>query len=311
MHRFLILVVLILIPWSSFSQSITGLYQPIKKPSDPMGGATFFITEDSTWGAMAFGVVQRGDIEQLNDSLFIFSRFKPQSPFMVYSRYNKALGDSMHIFMSDFSSGQYLIHFDKPSEVVPKVTKVFLDNANGFSYPYVAKFQSVKESISIARSLGFQDETYEFFYFENTKKHNDFVVLNTTEPYYQRDQIMVIKDERLYEMGRVRSGFNKVDEVNKEVLEMEKLVKKNIVYPETVYYSKLYKEISEEEVLKNWTFKKKKGYYTLGSKAAGGANEDYNYPSIIFPFELLNIKSESSTKAIFKKEPLFRTSLED
>jgi len=164
-----ILILLLLVSASAFSQDIVGLYQPVKKSNDPQGGSVFFINEDSTWGVFAFGVAQYGRIEKLNDSLYVFSRKKPKAPFMVYSRSNKKLGDSMHIFLSDFSSIGGLIHFDTPSNSIPKAQRIFAPNANGFAYPYVAKFPVIKKQISLARSFGWEDEVYEFFNFNNSE----------------------------------------------------------------------------------------------------------------------------------------------
>jgi hypothetical protein len=308
--RIAFLMVLISLPSFLLAQNIAGLYKPVKKSGDPQGGAIFFITEDDHWGAMAFGTVKYGTIEILNDSLLIVGQLKPKSPFSIYGRHNSSIGDSTQIFMSDFADGLFLIHFGDTVNV-PFAKNVFTRNANNFSYPYVTHFSGLKKSISLARQEGYEGEEFQFFNYYNSKGYNDFVIINHSVVYFQRDYIMMSTDSLIYKMGEKETAWKKVSDVNQEVKNMHQYVSGVINYPDTVFFSRQYKSIAKKDIEKEWRYQKDNDCYKKMSnenKVLNKSEPDFNHPSIVYPYILINDFKETNSRAKIQSKPLFSTS---
>jgi hypothetical protein len=312
-HIFILL--LSCISLACFSQEISGVYKPIKKSNDPQGGSVFFVTDDNHWGAMAFGTALYGSLEKVSDSLYVLSHSKPESPFLIYGRKNSQLLDTTRIFFSDFTSGSYLVYFNEVRDTLPKARQVFSDTANGFLFPYVHSQKGVLTSVSLARRFGIEDELYDFIKFNNPNGYNEFVIENHSKVFYKRDRIVVIKNQKLYGLGRLRNGYQRISGLDSTVIEMNDYLKAYYVYPDRVFYSSQYKSVKEDKIKEeNWRFEANKNYYYRGEQKESIKMEskaDFNTPGIVYPYEIVLPSPVKNTGAQIIGSPLFKTSLED
>jgi len=313
--RFILLLLFFGWAMATSAQDNSGLYAPIKKSNDPQGGSVFYITNDNHWGAMAFGTAKYGALEKLSDSLYVLSHIKPESPFLIYGRKNKSLADSTKLFFSDFTSGSYLVNFNTGQDTLPKVRKVFSDRANGFSFPYVYTLHRGLDSISLARRFGIGNEVYEFITFKNPNGYNEFIIENHSEQFFERDRIVVIKNAKLYDLGRPQNGYRRLSGVDSTVNEMNNYLKDYFVYPKLVFYSSKYKNLKETDLNEDrWLLDSRENYYYQGEKSEAVRNEnkaDYNEPIIVYPYKKLGAPTTKNSAAQIVGSPLFKTYMED
>lgn len=289
----IVLFIVLLLPYMVKAQDITGIYSPLKRSGDPQGGSMFFITPDNHWGAMAFGTALYGTVQYNQDSTYSFAQLKPATPFSIYSRYNPELGDSTRMFFSDFSSGQYFVHFDGNDEKA-KPYLVYNIGANCYSYPSLAKLVGIKNNISIGLDKNHGDKKINptFYNFSNRQKHNDFIIINNAKVFYAKDKIMIIKDSLLFEAYSSRSGYKLRSKDMNKIEEYAEYLSFNISFPDTLYANDSYNILSQNDFnKKDWDFKKSSDCYVekginkmpLQEKKA----PDYNDVSVVYPFRLI------------------------
>jgi len=93
---------------------------------------------------------------------------------------------------------------------------------------------------------------------------------------------------------------------------MKYYLEQNIVYPDTVFFSAKYKQLEPKgNPNENWKFDAACDCYNKIREDKLEDYEDYNNPNVVYPYILLNKNTKSDSKAIIRKEPLFRTSMED
>lgn len=312
------LLFLVLLPFTVCSQDIVGIYKPVKKSNDPQGGSIFFITEDDHWGAMAFGTALYGTIENVDgDALYKFTELKPKSQYSVYSRPNKKLKDSTRIFFSEFSSGRHLIHFNDSKVKLPKTYDVYNAGANCFSFPAVSMLSGLKSNFSLAIKEWSRTEnsTYTFYNYKNSKRHNDIVILNTSEVFNKKSTQMIAMDSQLFEPSKSSRGYKKVSTDAKELTELQTLLERVIEYPDTIYLSNNLKQLSTYELKEGgWNYNLECDCYTIIDVEKAKEDEPrstYNYPVIMYPYRLISNSAITNTEIKSPKISLLYSSCEE
>lgn len=293
--RLCIFFFLIFLSLATIAQDNTGLYSPLKRSGDPQGGSVFFVTDDNHWGVMAFGTAFYGEVKKINDTLYKFSHLKPKSPFSIFSRYSKDVGDSTRLFFSDFSSGQFLIHFERAKAKEAEVQDIYNNGANCFTFPVVVKLAGPKKhlSLSVKKWAYKKDDDYEFYNYKCDSGHNDFVVINNSEVYFKKGIYMIIKDSLMHEKGNTRNSYKLKNNSKSKVAEMKMYLEKMISYPDTVFYSAQYKQLTKQFIHENnWIYNKSTDTYSNG-KTEQAIDEDYNRPIEVQIFRLNTHDSKS------------------
>ena len=101
--------------------------------------------------------------------------FNPDQPelFEVYATYNKTLGNKTRVDYMGFDRGdKTFVQYDGD-----KASRVFNDDANCFSGPFVNELPKQVKKIRLSNSASGSDKTNNSWYYNNDKGYNDFVLV--------------------------------------------------------------------------------------------------------------------------------------
>ena len=117
--------------------TIIGMYST-SMGSNQQATAAIFVLDNNNFLEAYFGGMRKGTWKIIKDSLVEFKYTDiPASPFTLFGRQNKNIGDSVRMFFEGFNASPAAFHFGNLKCRMPLMTKVFNDDANCISFPNV------------------------------------------------------------------------------------------------------------------------------------------------------------------------------
>ena len=157
---------------------VEGVYK--LKSSSPEGGTTIILLPDNLYAISYFGGIQKGTYA-LDGSRIIMTR-SAEPRFAVYGRNQDSLSHQLQFsFMVEPESA--LVKFGSSKDTL--FTRVFNEQANCFSSPYIHKLEKRIRKIQLGHNT---DDSYrtvekELYEFELPEEYNDFIIINLTGEY--------------------------------------------------------------------------------------------------------------------------------
>jgi hypothetical protein len=241
--------VLILFMLNNSTAQSTEAYKQVAGRYGGNDGICLF--EDGTFMLYGYATIVLGNY-QVEKNLLHFSPDKPEL-FEVYAAQNKNIGDSTRMHFLGFEEGKTFARFNNdPSK------RVFNDNANCFSAPYVYEAGTVPRQITLAHELmneweGNGSKT-ESRVFEIEKGSNDFILIyNEPKRYYEPFSAVIEKTADGDQVLRPSGNFGDRGIVKQIFDEDEKKQWREILEVKTEYYQS--KAGRQQEVFANKHYK--------------------------------------------------------
>ncbi|WP_407481380.1 hypothetical protein [Elizabethkingia meningoseptica] len=209
-----------------------------------------------------------------------YINFHPDQPelFEVYATYNKTLGNKTRMDYVGFDRGdKTYVQYDGD-----KASRVFNDNANCFSGPFVNELPKQIKKIRLSNSASGSDKINNSWYYNNDKGYNDFVlVYNRSTMEYENFSGLIKKKNNEFVLktsnfGSDKGYIKKATNADRQKEWQEILAAKEQYYKrkenkaKSVYANKHYQAFEPD--LTKYTFDKASGQYIIKNATD---NEEY------------------------------------
>jgi len=152
----------------------------------PEGDAQIFFLPDSTYAVLFFGGARAGRWTVKSDTLvYLTPTDVPPRPVALYGRHHAGLGARARIFYGGFATGTAYISAG-PQGTEPALRRVFNENANCTSFPYVDTMDVVPAVVRILVRHYTDTGAPVVYTFANSEGYNDFVAEDLTERWADR-----------------------------------------------------------------------------------------------------------------------------
>jgi len=299
------------------SAEITGLYN--LGSSSPEGGSHLFILQDGNYAITYFGGIQTGNWQITKNNSIIFLPHIKESKFELFGRHNKDLKGSTTILFRGFESGETFIQLKTDKEEATNLHRVFNQDANCFSSPYVYTFKTVANNISLmATEYGNSDRV--IITIENPEKYNHFIADFVKVNNYEAETLFAkFKDQKLYFENNKTIQRIPLQEVNSEDIEFITNFISSQSNTDTIYLNPSYnifgglESEEQQDIHKYHVFNKEKNafidteYYVEGVEYKN-TDESYDDMSIIYTYNALKKRSKKSGEYKINEKSLFEVS---
>ncbi len=299
---------------------IVGLYN--LGSSSPEGGSHLFILENGDYAIAHFGGLKIGKWKNIGKDIYQLSFNPSESKFELFGRYNKGLEGNTKISFNGFENGETFVQLKKDKEEGYTMQRVFNENANCFSYPYVHTFNTIAKNISfMSIQHADVDTNHSIITINNPERYNDFVAGYVEVSNYESNPLIVIfKDNQLYfEDGRGKSSERTpLEEVGENLEFIKKFIDMEL-NRDTIYLNPSYnvfgqidnEDGSQQDINEHHVFNEQKNafidteYYVEGEE--NNLSEDsYEKMSIVYVYKILKKHSKESAKPKINESPLFQ-----
>jgi hypothetical protein len=312
--KLLIICLTSFISYTSMGQvNITGQYK-LSAHGDPQGGGAMFVFENHQFIVAYFGGAMVGTWQISKNNLVAFSPTVPKAGFRLYARHNKALGNASRIFFGGFENGETTVGFEPATTASPLLKKVFNDDPNCFSFPYVHKLNTIPQALTFsAKGIDADGNLNKaaadsVFVFNNAGGCNDFVAHYIKPDLNARPFTAVFKNNSLHFDNDV--SVRRPLEQSEEAEQFRAYVNQPLS-SDALYFNPLYKQVDSavEKDVHNYKFDEKKNAYInfLNYKEGEELKTDYDYnnPNVVYKFVAVPLANTVLTKIRVDPKPLF------
>lgn len=297
------------------STEITGLYS--LGSYSPEGGSHLFILQDGNYAITYFGGIQTGNWQKTKNNSITFLPHIKESKFELFGRHNKDLKGSTKILFRGFQKGETFIQLTADEKETTKLRRVFNQDANCFSSPYVYTFKTLANNISFM-ATEYGNSYNDIITIENPEMYNDFIAKFIAVNYVEAETLFAkFKDQKLYFENDKTTQRIPLQEVNSEDIEFITNFISSQSNTDTIYLNPSYNTFGgleseeQQDIHKYHVFNKEKNafideeYYVEGVEYKN-TDESYDDMSIIYAYNALKKHSKKSGEYKINEKSLFQ-----
>jgi hypothetical protein len=296
---------------------ISGVYN--LGSSSPEGGSHLVVLENGDYAITYFGGVKTGKWKNTQGNIYEFTSNLSESTFELSGRHNKDLKDNTKIFFSSFENGETFIQLRAEREEPYTMQRVFNEDANCFSYPYVHTFKSIANSISfMSIQFGDDDTNHSIITIKNPEGYNDFVVNFIEIDSYESETFLAeFKDDALYFEEDDFSDRTPLDAESEDIQFIKSMIEME-ANRDTIYFNPSYNvfgqldgDEGQQDILEHHVFNEQKNafidteYYVDGVEYIN-SERSYEDMSIIYAYNVLKEYTKKSVKYKINEKSLFQ-----
>ncbi len=313
----LVIIIMSTLANAQNNPDIVGLYN--LGSQSPEGGSHLFVLENGNYAITYFGGIQTGKWEVTEENICKFSPNIKASTFELFGRHNKDLKGNTKFFFSGFENGETFIQLRTEKEEKIIMQRVFNEDANCFSLPYVYTFKTIPNSI-LFMSLQYGDNNtkHPVITIENPNGYNDFVAnFIEVNDYEAQPLIAKFKDDTLFfeenhSIERIPlDEFDEDVEFIKKIIDMES--NRDTIYLNPSYntFGDLENEENQRDIHEFHVFNEQKNafidpeYYVEGREYSD-SEEFYEDMSIVYSYSALTEFDKKLVKCTINEKPLFQ-----
>ncbi|PNK59901.1 hypothetical protein [Psychrobacter sp. FDAARGOS_221] len=302
----------------ALEDSLVGTYSLPTGSQSPEGGPGLALLPNRKYAVYSFGYAAGGDWRIVKGKYLHLIPYRVPQPYYVYGRHNSDLGQKSKIRFNggDFSDATLVSFNDKPATPteLPKLTPVFNDGANCFSWPYEAVYPNTYKFLTLAYNADYKnkgDDAITTYTFNNEQGFNHFHALSFRKMSERKTMKFIIKDGELFAYS-----FSELEKLSKSELpepdtenaQFFKYISTESTIADSLFYNPAGNEIQQFDLdPNNYSYDDKLkalvAINTCSDENCPPADDYHNY-DIFYEYKRLDTISQNKSKFQLQPKPL-------